>query len=48
MDSSPADAPQQALYKAETLEGPEAYAAAGLGPSDAATPPMEPATLATR
>jgi cell division protease FtsH len=34
-----------ALYKAETLEGPEAYAAAGLEPSDAATPPAEPANL---
>jgi hypothetical protein len=48
MDSSPTDAPKQALYKAETLEGPKAYAAAGLGPSDAATPPTEPATLVTR
>jgi hypothetical protein len=27
------------------LEGPEAYAAAGLEPSAAATPPVEPATL---
>ena len=35
----------EALYKAETLEGPEAYAAAGLGPSAAATPPAESATL---
>jgi cell division protease FtsH len=39
------DSLAEALYKAETLEGPEAYAAAGLGPSDAATPPAEPATL---
>jgi cell division protease FtsH len=39
------DSLADALYKAETLEGPEAYAAAGLGPSDAATPPAEPATL---
>ena len=42
------DSLAEALYKAETLEGPEAYAAAGLGPSDAATPPTKPATLATR
>jgi cell division protease FtsH len=39
------DSLAEALYKAETLEGPEAYAAAGLEPSDAATPPAEPATL---
>jgi cell division protease FtsH len=42
------DSLAEALYKAETLEGPEAYAAAGLEPSDAATPPAEPATLVTR
>jgi hypothetical protein len=48
MNSSPTDAQQQALYKAETLEGLEAYAAAGLGPSDAGSPPTEPATLVTR
>ncbi len=29
----------------ETLEGPEAYAAAGLQPAAAATPPAESATL---
>jgi cell division protease FtsH len=34
----------QALVLAETLEGPEAYAAAGL--TAAATPPAEPATVA--
>jgi cell division protease FtsH len=39
------DSLAEALYQAETLEGPEAYAAAGLEPSDAATPPAEPATL---
>jgi cell division protease FtsH len=39
------DSLAEALYRAETLEGPDAYAAAGLGPSDAATPPAEPATL---
>jgi cell division protease FtsH len=39
------DSLAEALYKAETLEGPEAYAAAGLEPSDAATPLAEPATL---
>jgi cell division protease FtsH len=39
------DSLAEALYKAETLEGPEAYAAAGLEPSDAATPRAEPATL---
>ena len=33
-----------ALVEAETLEGPEAYAAAGLLSADAA-PPAEPATL---
>jgi cell division protease FtsH len=35
-----------ALFEAETLEGPEAYAAAGLEP--AATPSAKPTTLATR
>lgn len=35
-----------ALFQAETLEGPDAYAAAGLDPTAAATPPAEPATLA--
>jgi cell division protease FtsH len=39
------DSLAEALYSAETLEGPEAYAAAGLGPTDAATPPAELATL---
>ena len=34
-----------ALFQAETLEGPEAYAAAGLDPTAAATSPAEPATL---
>ena len=36
----------EALFEAETLEGPEAYAAAGLERPAAATPPAEPATLA--
>jgi ATP-dependent Zn protease len=39
------DSLAEALYKAETLAGPEAYAMAGLKPSNAATPPAEPATL---
>jgi cell division protease FtsH len=39
------DSLAQALFQAETLEGPEAYAAAGLAPSAAATPSAEPATL---
>jgi cell division protease FtsH len=39
------DSLAEALYNAETLEGPEAYAAAGLEPSAAATAPAEPATL---
>ena len=38
------DSLAEALFQAETLEGPEAYAAAGLGPADA-TPPAEPTTL---
>ncbi len=42
------DSLAEALYKAETLEGPEAYAAAGLEPSDAATPPAKPPTLVAR
>jgi len=42
------DSLAEALYKAETLEGPEAYAAAGLEPSAAATPPAEPATAGAR
>jgi cell division protease FtsH len=39
------DSLAEALYKAETLSGPEAYTTAGLKPSNAATPPSEPATL---
>jgi cell division protease FtsH len=35
----------EALFQAETLEGPEAYTAAGLKPTAATTPPAEPATL---
>jgi cell division protease FtsH len=34
----------EALFQAETLEGPEAYAAAGLDAAAEATPPAEPAT----
>jgi cell division protease FtsH len=35
----------EALFQAETLEGPEAYAAAGLPTAPDTTPPAEPATL---
>jgi cell division protease FtsH len=38
------DSLAQALFQTETLEGPEAYAAAGLDPAAAATPSAEPAT----
>jgi cell division protease FtsH len=41
------DSLAEALYEAETLEGPEAYAAAGLEPA-AAEPSAEPTTLVTR
>ena len=34
----------EALFQAETLEGPEAYAAAGLATAPAAAAPAEPAT----
>ncbi len=37
--------PYSPTFQAETLEGPEAYAAAGLQPAAAATPPAESATL---
>jgi hypothetical protein len=33
-------------FRAETLEGPEAYAAAGVQPARGATPAAEPATVA--
>jgi hypothetical protein len=39
------DSLAEALFRAESLEGPEAYAAAGLPPAAAVTPPAEPATL---
>jgi cell division protease FtsH len=39
------DSLAEALFQAETLEGPEAYAAAGLGPAAEAPLPAEPATL---
>jgi cell division protease FtsH len=39
------DSLAEALFQAETLEGPEAYAAAGLQPAADAPPPAEPATL---
>jgi len=39
------DSLAEALFEAETLEGPDAYAAAGLAPSPGAAPPAEPATL---
>ena len=35
----------EALFQAETLEGPEAYAAAGLTTTPDTTPPAEPATV---
>jgi cell division protease FtsH len=41
------DSLAEALYAAETLEGPEAYAAAGLSTAPDA-PPAEPATLVPR
>jgi cell division protease FtsH len=34
-----------ALFQAETLEGPEAYAAAGIGTATDVTPPAEPALV---
>jgi cell division protease FtsH len=40
------DSLAQALFQAETLEGPEAYAAAGLEPTADATPTAEPTTRA--
>ena len=39
------DSLAEALLQAETLEGPEAYAAAGLSTAPDAPPPAEPATL---
>jgi cell division protease FtsH len=39
------DSLAEALFQAETLEGPEAYATAGLQPAATATAPAEPATL---
>jgi cell division protease FtsH len=39
------DSLAEALFQAETLEGPEAYAAAGLEPA-AATPSAHPTTVA--
>jgi hypothetical protein len=39
------DSLAEAPFQAETLEGPEAYAAAGLQPSAGATASVEPATL---
>lgn len=39
------DSLAEALFEAETLEGPEAYAAAGLQPRRGATPRAQPATL---
>jgi len=39
------DALAEALFQAETLEGPEAYAAAGLEPSAGERAPAEPATV---
>jgi cell division protease FtsH len=41
------DSLAEALFKAETLEGPDAYAAAGLEPAVDEKPPTEPATLVT-
>jgi cell division protease FtsH len=42
------DSLAEALFQAETLEGPEAYAAVGLQPAAAASPPAEPAALGAR
>ncbi len=39
------DSLAEALFQAETLEGPDAYAAAGLQPTADAPPPAQPATL---
>ena len=39
------DSLAEALFEAETLEGPEAYAAAGLSTAPDTPPPAEPATL---
>ena len=39
------DSLAEALFEAETLEGPEAYAAAGLSTARRRTPTAEPATL---
>jgi cell division protease FtsH len=41
------DSLAEALFQAETLEGPRAYAAAGLEPAVEDEPPAEPATLVT-
>jgi cell division protease FtsH len=41
------DSLAEALFEAETLEGPKAYAAAGLEPAADETPSAEPATLVT-
>ncbi len=41
------DSLAEALYRAESLEGPEAYAAAGLVPTAADAPKAKPATLVT-
>jgi cell division protease FtsH len=41
------DSLAEALFQAETLEGPKAYAAAGLEPAVDEKPPTEPATLVT-
>jgi hypothetical protein len=47
MNSSPTDAQQQGERPKKSQIG-RRYAAAGVEPSDAATPPAEPATLVTR
>jgi hypothetical protein len=47
MHSSPTDAQQQGERPEKPQTG-RRYAAAGLEPSGAATPPAEPATLVTR
>jgi cell division protease FtsH len=41
------DSLADALFQAETLEGPKAYAAAGLEPAADEQPPSEPSTLVT-
>jgi hypothetical protein len=45
MNPSPSEDDPNRVLQAETLEGPQAFAAAALRPTVTATPPAEPATL---